>query len=384
MKWTAKENDVVMCPELQLADLPDKIPANIHIVHKNGELGILSENVAGILPCKNGHEIVIEAKYSKIHPMELMMYINNIFGIAVNKERIQSGESAVSLQTIADAFVAQLLLIQSSTKKFKRRASTTISKSVIGKVNWLKTYQRQIVGRRNEVVTTIRKASYDIPENALIAAAAKKISSFYSAESREADILIPWISLADEFRHTHSQLFSMQLKMNEQSLSGAHAFYYVPIMLSKIILGFNGVDSVTEEDTILFNMPGLYEEYIRTGFQRVGIKYGCSIQKGLVPRNFLFCDGKCEMIPDITIYDGTAIKALMDVKYKMPDSKDYYQIFAYMKYTEIDRAYIISPEIIHDQTITAFDGSKITYIKIESSNSKELEIVAEKIIRGVM
>lgn len=388
MKWTIRENTAKMCPGLQFGDLPDKVPANIHFVHNNGVLGVLSKNTAGVLPCKNGHEIVIEPKYSKIQPIELMMYISSISGITVNRERVQSGNSTVDtvdLQSLADAFTAQLMLIRSSAKKFKRIAKPTLSKAVAGKVNWLKTYRRQNAGMPNDIVTTVRLAYYDIPENALVAAAAKKVSTLYSAESKEFEILHPWLELADKFRHSYDELFAMQLKMNSESLSGAHAFYYVPVMLSKIILGFGGVERAAEEvDTILFNMPSLYEEYIRTGFQRVGSKYGCSIQKGLATRSFLFFDSECEMIPDITIYDGTTIKALMDVKYKMPDSKDYYQIFAYMKYAKADMAYIISPEVSHGQTITSFDGSKITYIKVESSNPAELEAVAEEIIRGVM
>ena len=385
MKWTVIENKVGLCPGLQLRDLPDKIPANIHIVHNNGTLGVLSENIAGVLPCKNGNEIIIEPKYNAVQPIELMMYISNTSGIAVNRERIQSGDATVNLQSIADAFIAQLLLIHYSTKKFKRAANTIISNSVVGKVNWLQTYRQQMAGMRNNIVTTVRTASYDIPENALIAAAAKKVSSLYPVGSDEFEVLYPWLKMADEFKHSYAELFTMQLKLNESSLSGAHSFYYAPVMLSKIILGFCGIDIFSEEvDTILFNMPGLYEEYVRTGFQRVGSKFGCSIQKGLTPRSFLFFNGECEMIPDITIYDGTAIKALLDVKYKVPDSKDYYQIFAYMKFAKIDMAYIISPEVPHEQTITSFDGSKITYVRIGNSNSEELETIAEKIVRGVM
>lgn len=73
-------------------------------------------------------------------------------------------------------------------------------------------------------------------------------------------------------------------------------------------------------------MPGLYEDYIRTAFMRKSVLKGYSCQKGFIPRSFLFSDGTCELEPDITIYDGSRIKAVLDVKYKVPDSKDYYQI----------------------------------------------------------
>ena len=56
MKWTVRENGNNVCPGLRLEDLPNKIPANMHILHNNGMLSIASENIAGVLPCKNGHE----------------------------------------------------------------------------------------------------------------------------------------------------------------------------------------------------------------------------------------------------------------------------------------------------------------------------------------
>lgn len=253
------------------------------------------------------------------------------------------------------------------------------------RINTENSFRMQRQGSTDAIYTTTRVASYDIPENILIAAAAKKIISLYPSSSTEFEILLPWVKIAEYNKHSYNELYSLQLRMTERALSGAHAFYYAPVMLSKIILGFMGAETVSENvDTILFNMPGLYENYVRTGFQRVVSKHGCSIQKGLIPRSFLFFNGECEMIPDITIYDGATIKALLDVKYKVPDSKDYYQIFAYMKYAHIDTAYIISPTVEHNQTITAFDGSKVTYVRIDNSNPEILEETAERIIRDVM
>lgn len=384
MRWTVKENEICACPSLTIDDLPDKIPPNIHVLHNNGMLSIASENVAGILPCKNGHEIVIESKYGSISPVDLMLYLGNISGIAINKERITSGKSEVNLQTIADAFVAQLKILGINARKFKRIPVRTTASSVVGKVDWLNTYRAQQSGRQT-IYTTQTTVSFDIAENALIAAAAKKVAAYYTPVSEEYRVLLPWITYANENPHSHRELFGMQSRMTEKALSGAHAFYYAPVMLSKMILGFMGADNTAEAiDTILFNMPGLYEEYIRTGLQRVGNKFGSSIQKGFSPRSFLFCNGECELIPDITIYEGTTLKAVLDVKYKTPDSKDYYQIYAYMKYANIDTAYIISPAVPHEKTLISFDGAKIVYIQIANSDYTELEATAEKIIRGVM
>lgn len=385
MKWTVVENEEGICSGLTIEDLPTVVPANIHIINKGGKLGIKSENIAGVLPCKNGHEIVIEPKYNSIKPLELMMYINNISGIAINRERLQSGDQEIDIHSLADAFVHQLMLIRSSSKKFVRTPKTIVSDSVTGKVNWLKTYRKQHNGSIGDIITTIRTANYDIGENIIIAEASKKIIALYPYSSESYDVLLPWVKLADKFKYSLKELYSISNKLNEKTLSGSHAFYYAPVMLAKIILGFDGVELKEEQDdTILFNMPGLYEEYIRTGFQRTGGKHGCTIQKGLTPRSFLFFNGECEMIPDIVIYDGNRIKALMDVKYKKPDSKDYYQIFAYMKYAKVDRAFIISPDVPDKQIITSFDGTKICYIRVDNSKHDYLENVVDEVIRDIM
>ena len=385
MKWTVRENGNNVCPGLRLEDLPNKIPANMHILHNNGMLSIASENIAGVLPCKNGHEIVIEPKYSKIKPVDLMLYIGNISGIVVNRERISSGKSEIGIQTIADAFVEQLNIIQSHTKKFKRAPQKVITTAVAGKVDWIKTYKAQLQGNLAPVHATVMTPTHNIPENVLIGAAAKKIVTLYPTGSKEFDILFPWVKLSNEYKYSYNELFTLHQRLNEKTLSGAHAFYYAPVMLAKIILGFNGAEQQTEDiDTILFNMPGLYEDFIRTGFQRMSSKYGYSVQKGFIPRSFLFCNGDCELIPDITVYEGSTIRTLMDVKYKTPDSKDHYQLFTYMKYAQTDVAYIISPEVEHGQTITAFDGSKIVYIQIDTSDFDELERIAEQTIRDLI
>ena len=90
------------------------------------------------------------------------------------------------------------------------------------------------------------------------------------------------------------------------------------------------------------------------------------------------------MIPDIVIYDGTTIKAILDVKYKEPDSKDYYQIYSYMKYAETQKAYVISPVVMQDTEIATFDGGKLVYIRADNTEANNVEQIAEKMIRSVV
>ena len=82
MRWTVQENQIGPCPALRIEDLPDTLPANIRILHKDGILSVLCENIAGILPCKNGNEILIEPKYPAVDPMDMLLYLHSVSGIA--------------------------------------------------------------------------------------------------------------------------------------------------------------------------------------------------------------------------------------------------------------------------------------------------------------
>lgn len=98
---------------------------------------------------------------------------------------------------------------------------------------------------------------------------------------------------------------------------------------------------------------------------------------------FMFSDGSCELELDITIYKGTDPTAVLDVKYKVLDSKDYYQIFTYMKYAKLSEAFVISPFVKHRSVMTAYDGSRITGINISQSINKDLETAALEIIEAL-
>ena len=176
-------------------------------------------------------------------------------------------------------------------------------------------------------------------------------------------------------------LIRLRSQLVNSKVSGAHAYYRNALALSFVILGIDQSGLIGNEDrAIIFNMPGLYEDYIRTAFMRMSIAKGYSCQKSFTPRSFMFSDGTCELEPDITIYDGNKPIAVLDVKYKVPDSKDYYQIFTYMKYAGLSEAYVVSPYVQDGSVLNAYDGSKILSIKVSESNNAALEKKAYDLI----
>lgn len=383
MNWIITENDKVACEGLSIKDLPDSLPPKIKISWSDANLNLESDNLTGVIACKNGNKIIIEPKYRMIHPLEMVSYIQNENGIITPDYYLAQGNNKLEIQSIARIFVEQLQLLQSKTIKFKRRNRTVETDSVKGKIDLYNTYKNFNSGKFDKIVSATQIPVLNISENALLAAAAQKIQVFYSSESIEKKILYPWVKLAKEFNNSPKTLTLMGNKLNAQRLSGSRSYYSYPVSLAKMILQIDSSEiKQLNQNSMLYHMPSLYESYIRTGFERVGKKLGLTISKGFIPRCFMLSTGEGELIPDIVVYKGKDIKAIIDAKYKIPDSKDLYQVFTYLKFAGVEQAFIISPDVENSMALT-FDGSIIKYIKIDNSNFLELENTVQSILENL-
>lgn len=381
MKWIITENEACECPGLALDMLPNKLPANLRVLYRNNDLLLEADGLAGIIPCKQGHSIVIEPKCRKLHPFVMYEYVNQLLKITDSQETYDPSGTEISISTLAQFFAKELSGIQRQPRMIRRLPHTDNHVSVRGKVDWCKSVQRIRLQSGTPIVSTVQEASLDIPENQLLSMAASICLSLFDKNSEEWKTLHHWSHMPYSKNLSQEKLLRLRALLKTSRLSGAHAYYKNALALSLVILGVDQMGTVSADDNaILFNMPGLYEDYIRTAFMRKSTLKGYSCQKSFVPRSFMFNDGSCELEPDITIYKGNDPIAVLDVKYKVPDSKDYYQIFTYMKYAKLSEAFVISPFIKHLSTLTAYDGSKIIGINVSSSNNQELEATAFSII----
>lgn len=384
MRWNITENVESECPGFTVDMLPDRVPANLHVLVRDGAFYLLANGLAGIISCKQGNSILIEPKYKHLFPFDMYSYINNLIPGQSATEITQGNEANADISALAHQFATELIAIQCKQKKIKRLPTKHTGTALKGRIDWISSARLQTQGRQESICTTTLTSSTDIPENQLISLAANSVMSFFEPHTLEWNILRSWATLPYRRPLTVAEIQKMQGQFKNAQFSGAHAYYYRPLILALIILGVDQSGMMASEDNaVLFYMPSLYEDYIRTAFMRKSTTKGFSCQKSFVPRSFLFCNGDCELEPDITIYDGEKIRAVLDVKYKTPDSKDYYQIFTYMKFAGLNRAYIISPAVNHMETITAYDGSKIVCLRINSTDHQVLETVTKEIINTI-
>lgn len=381
MRWIITENEDCECPGFTVDILPERLPANLHVLYKDSQIYLRADGLAGIIPCKSGNSILIEPKCKGLHPFSMYEYINDLSIMNDNDSSIDSDGDGIDIHTVAQCFTKELIAIRCRQKLFKRLPVKSDRSMAKGRVDWSCTAVKIATGKPYPIVSTVLEATYDIPENEAISMAAQICLPLFEYGTDEWNVLHSWSTMKYKKPLSKEALLKLQCTLRNSTLGGAHAYYYTPIALALIILGVDDAGNASsQEQSILFNMPGLYEDYIRTAFMRKSILKGLSCQKSFIPKSFLFSNGTCELEPDITIYNGTHPLAVLDVKYKVPDSKDFYQIFTYMKYAELSKAYIISPSVMHNEVIAAYDGSKIINLNISKSDNELLESLASEVI----
>lgn len=381
MRWIITENEDCECLGFTVDLLPERLPANLHILCKDSQLYLRADGLVGIIPCKSGNSILIEPKCKGLYPFSMYEYINDLSIENDNDSFVENEGNDIDIHTVVQRFAKELIAIYCRQKLFKRLPVKSKRNVVKGRIDWSSTAVRIVTGRPYPIASTVLEPTYDIPENEVISMAAQICLPLFEYNTDEWNVLNSWSTMAYAKPLSKELLLKLQCSLRNTKLGGAHAYYYTPIALALIILGVDDAgNALSQGQSILFNMPGLYEDYIRTAFMRKSILKGLSCQKSFIPKSFLFSNGTCELEPDITIYNGSHPLAVLDVKYKVPDSKDYYQIFTYMKYAGLTKAFIISPSVRHREVITAYDGSKIVNLNVSKSYNEQLESLAAEVI----
>lgn len=377
-----KEASTTYIDNLSLQSLPSTIPAQIKFVKNKGKIGIEVGNVVGLVPLGNGDSIRILPKYKGINIVEMMLYVQGI----TNKhkeskigEQFDLGENLPRVELFVQVFLRDLRVIEERSLKFERKKENLQSKYAKGSVNWCRTLINIKRKKESPIETKMHVQSFDIPENYLLAAAAKKAIKYTAKYSNDWILLNKWIQRFGEI--DVSKLFrSIDKKLIQDRISGARSYYRNAVISAKVILGYYGIDlgENIEGDAILVNTPELYEEYVRAGCGNRLKEYGIFITKNFAPPEYLFTNGTCELIPDLVFRKGDSTILIGDVKYKEPDSKDYYQLYTYIKKAGINSGVVFTPSKNGEsepiiQKRKSFDDVCIYDVSIPNTNSKALE-----------
>ena len=386
--WHAVENEISALPGLTPADVPSGLPDNIRILLQGGVLQIQASNIAGNVPLLNGNRLVISPKHASLNPVSMLLYLHNSQSARLMDDApsgYSSGSHDFGLSSLAEMLSRELLSLAAKPKLFRRKPILESTSSANGQINWPRTSLRARRGDAAPILTRRHRPTFDVPENRIIKSAANRILELLSNDTPGARVTHDWANWEASTFARYADIRKVTQMMRTTHVGGSHSYYSNALSLSLVILEASGVDhgESWESDGYLFNMPGLYEDFVRTSLMRAAQPTALSVQKGFASSSFLLTNGKIELIPDLTVYRGGTIKAVLDVKYKVPDAKDLYQIYTYMQFAHLNEAYIISPFIRTGDVVETFDGHQIKYLGLDSSSAVDVDALASRVIEAL-
>ncbi|WDV94873.1 5-methylcytosine restriction system specificity protein McrC [Brevibacillus parabrevis] len=382
MDWNVREATTTDLRNFPIDLLPQSLPKQVKIIRNKGKVGVEVGNIVGLIPLENGNSIRISPKYQGINIVDMMLYIQGINNKHKDRqigEQYSLGNGTPDIKLFINVFLQHLKVIEGHSLKFERTKEHIRSNYVKGSVNWSKTKINIKKRVKNPIDTKIQVQNYEIPENYLLAAAAKKALNYTTRFSPDWMLLNKW---AESFGKVDllSVLRLVDKRLVQDRISGARSYYKNAIISGKIILGYYGIElgDDIEGEALLVNTPDLYEEFVRVGCQTVLKEKGIFVTKSFSPPEFLFDNGSCEIIPDLVFYKGDSVIAVGDVKYKEPDSKDYYQLYTYIKKAGIKAGIIFSPCKKGEsepkiESRKSFDNITVYDVLIPTKGSEELE-----------
>lgn len=369
--WIVRENSSSPCPGLTLDELPAGISDNLRVQIRGGITHVLATNIAGIVQTRSGGTLEILPKVDSLDPVQMLLYLGDCSSaIDLDGQTRIYAACAEELRSVdlTREFAAELRRLSSKPRVFDRRPTGRFQNVVSGSVKWHSSARRLVLGLSDPIHTTVCLQTFDRLENIVIGAAARQCLNNPSLSTDDRSLMRQWSELNSRPRINRADLGRLYALCVTRGLGGSHAYYTRPVILALLILGVGGLTSGRElsDGSRIFNMPGIYEDFIRRALMRASVASGLTVRKGFQFDEFLINSGEFEMIPDITIYRGSNLHRLLDVKYKVPDAKDFYQIYAYMQIANADRAWIVSPMVDDGKRNEIFDGKVIEFVRIDA------------------
>lgn len=372
MIWTIKENEKTFCPGLSFDNLPTALPKKLVVSKDSKGISLTADNIVGRIVCLNGDEIFIEPKYSGFNVGKMLDFILHGKG-SVN---VQSLDFDI-VKHLAKEFAFSLIEIAKKQKLFSRQSVFIESDSISGQVDWVIT-KKNLQSGRKKIYQRSYRDNFDIPENALLSLAARKVLNYLDKNGVEYAISKKWA--VSSFSCLRGRgLKEINSMVNDRNFSGAHSYYCFAIRCARLILGLSEEDSL---DSFVINCPELFERFIRKAFEIAGGGMSFSVSKGFLEKSYLFNTCDAEIIPDIVVYNGFDVKKILDVKYKKPSNDDLYQVLWYAAFANLKVVYILSPDVEDMKEITAFNGIKVVFVRIEDDDVEKLLSKAELLMRS--
>jgi McrBC 5-methylcytosine restriction system component len=252
---------------------------------------------------------------------------------------------------------------------------------------------------RNEelpVHCQFRDKTYATIENRTLATAVLALHGLGAIDAGHTSLAARWLRLANGRWVSSDELRQVMVGLQSRRYVGPRSYYIPALLMARLILAQAGIvlqeERAVEAETLLINMPILFERYVRRVIANTFSGQGYVVEKRTRARApELFLDGTAKLEPDIVISDASGVRLLADAKYKTRDeigSPDYYQMCAYLDRFSADKGMLILPHSSRTKTTLVkrelFSGKQIYELRLPLQDWKAAEIALQEHVETVV
>jgi len=349
----ARENDITWLPHFEEEWIPNHVYGDVRFLRSSTKVGVEIGGVVGAVPLRNGDTLQVTPKVGNINFVKMLAVCEGLYD-----ELKQEFDDLVFYEDTNDLsiswFVARslaktLLEINTKSLRFDHKLRVRNGDYASGKILPVETQCNLIRRTEKPIVFAGHERIYNNIENRVLGKAAQIAARFLSGSSdshllRAAE---SWVKrFATEFNS--NDLVEIDRLLLSRKLGGSRGYYVKALGLAKIILGQAGITSAElhqrEGEGILIRTSTLFERYIRKILVDSLTGNGVLVTKGSgLSNQFLYTDGYFELEPDFVFHDKSGFRLIADAKYKVPDSKDHYQMVCYLSRYKVKTGILIKP-----------------------------------------
>jgi len=335
----ASENSTTWFPQFHEDWLPPSAYPDIRFVRTATKAGLEIGGVVGVVPLENGDSLQIIPKVGHVNFIRMLMVCEGLYGEQKREfdalaAYAQAEERSVTW-LVARSLAIALMEVSKKSLRFDHKPKTVRGAFAQGKIVPVDTARNLHLRVEDPIVFQMHERNYNTPENRVLSKAAQTALPLLDAdgESRMRDALAKWSARALDFKA--EDLREVDRWLAGHKLGGSRGYYVNALSLAKIILGQSGISSGNlnplEAEGVLLNSAVLFENFLRKLLVDTHRGNGILITKGGgLSNQSLYTDGYFELEPDYVFQDHEKLLLVADAKYKVPDSKDHYQMVCYL------------------------------------------------------
>ncbi|EMK3671713.1 hypothetical protein V8132_001938 [Vibrio parahaemolyticus] len=351
------EDSIGWLEGFRIDDIPSNLPKGISVHLNNGVIGLKSRGMVGSIPLLNGDTVEIIPKIGQVNFLAMLFKAEGELDSLVKEfetfveSSIDDIESFTSI--VFRCFVVCLDEILRKSPIFCRKWESRNLTYIQGRVDVLQTVENLAKGSKTPISTKIKERTLDSAENRILTEAAIRVLANLSDSSDHLKIRVihQWLGKFERSKTITSDLNRVDRMFALGAYGGSRDYYRKALMLAKIILGASGIGINGEEaintDATLLNSADIFEKYIRSVIANSYSESGYIVKKG-DGRQTLYVDGSFSLEPDVLIERDSKVILIADAKYKIPDSKDHYQMASYLTSFGVQEGVLLAPNMTED------------------------------------